>query len=86
MAVVGGAVGQFQDSAESGSVTYDMRDFDSTGMTHVVAEGDRFGMLSALSHDPLQRDILTPVWVGASLHIPDPEKMGTWNTITSGET
>ena len=45
VAVVGGAVGQLQDSAESGSVTYDMRDFDSRGITHVVAEGDRFSML-----------------------------------------
>jgi hypothetical protein len=45
VAVVGGAVGRFQEQAASGSVTYDMRDFDSRGMTHVVAEGDRFTML-----------------------------------------
>jgi amino acid adenylation domain-containing protein len=37
---------------------------------------DRFGMLSALSHDPLQRDVLTPLWLGARLSIPDPERMG----------
>ncbi len=36
---------------------------------------DRFAMLSALSHDPLQRDILTPVFLGAALEIPDPERM-----------
>jgi amino acid adenylation domain-containing protein len=34
---------------------------------------DRHGMLSALSHDPLQRDLLTPLWFGAELVVPDPE-------------
>ncbi|HSF39107.1 MAG TPA: non-ribosomal peptide synthase/polyketide synthase [Thermoanaerobaculia bacterium] len=38
---------------------------------------DRFGMLSALSHDPLQRDLFTPVWLGASLAVPDPERIGS---------
>ena len=38
---------------------------------------DHFSMLSGLSHDPLQRDIFTALWVGASVHIPDPEKIGT---------
>ncbi len=28
---------------------------------------DRFGMLSALSHDPLQRDLFTPLWFGAAI-------------------
>jgi len=37
---------------------------------------DRFGMLSALSHDPLQRDVFTPLWFGASLAVPDPDGMG----------
>lgn len=32
---------------------------------------DRFAMLSGLAHDPLQRDIFTPLWVGASLAVPD---------------
>ncbi|MGH7794618.1 MAG: amino acid adenylation domain-containing protein [Candidatus Binatia bacterium] len=38
---------------------------------------DRFSMLSGLAHDPLQRDIFTPLWVGATLCIPDPEIIGT---------
>jgi len=38
--------------------------------------GDRFGMLSALSHDPLQRDVFTPVWLGARMVLPDPERIG----------
>ncbi|MCK5056391.1 MAG: amino acid adenylation domain-containing protein, partial [Candidatus Aminicenantes bacterium] len=38
---------------------------------------DRFSMLSGLAHDPLQRDIFTSLCIGASLHIPDPEQIGT---------
>ncbi len=38
-------------------------------------ERDRYGMLSALSHDPLQRDLLTPIWFGAELVVPDPESI-----------
>jgi amino acid adenylation domain-containing protein len=38
-------------------------------------ESDRFSMLSGLAHDPLLRDIFTPLWLGATLLIPDPEKM-----------
>ena len=36
---------------------------------------DRFSMLSGLSHDPLLRDIFTPLWVGGTLCIPAPEEM-----------
>ncbi|MFJ4651050.1 aminotransferase class I/II-fold pyridoxal phosphate-dependent enzyme [Nocardia sp. NPDC088792] len=32
--------------------------------------GARFGMCSALGHDPLQRDIMTPLYLGATLVIP----------------
>jgi amino acid adenylation domain-containing protein len=38
---------------------------------------DCFGMLSALSHDPLQRDVFTPIWFGARMVLPDPERIGT---------
>jgi amino acid adenylation domain-containing protein len=38
---------------------------------------DHFSMLSGLAHDPLQRDIFTPLWIGAKLCIPDPEMIGT---------
>lgn len=31
----------------------------------------QFGMLSGVSHDPIQRDIFTPLYFGATLHIPD---------------
>ena len=40
-------------------------------------ESDRFSMLSGLSHDPLQRDIFTPLQLGATLCIPDQEGIGT---------
>ncbi|QEU96930.1 AMP-binding protein [Streptomyces kanamyceticus] len=31
----------------------------------------RFALLSGLGHDPLLRDILTPLWTGGQLHVPD---------------
>jgi amino acid adenylation domain-containing protein len=40
-----------------------------------LSASDRFGMLSGLSHDPLLRDILTPLWLGGTLCIPDPESL-----------
>ncbi|MGD2114725.1 MAG: amino acid adenylation domain-containing protein, partial [Acidobacteriota bacterium] len=41
-----------------------------------LGSGDRFSMLSALSHDPLQRDLFTPAWLGATLVVPDGERLG----------
>ncbi len=38
---------------------------------------DRFSMLSGLAHDPLLRDIFTPLCLGATLCIPDQEQMLT---------
>lgn len=38
---------------------------------------DRFSMLSGLAHDPLQRDIFTPLWLGATICIPDTRTIGT---------
>ena len=42
-----------------------------------VGEGDRFSMLSGLSHDPLQRDMFWPLSIGATIAVPDPELMGS---------
>lgn len=36
---------------------------------------DRFTLLSGLAHDPLLRDIFTPLSIGAQLHIPDSESL-----------
>jgi amino acid adenylation domain-containing protein len=38
-----------------------------------LGEGDRFSVLSGLAHDPLHRDIFTPLQLGASLHVPEPK-------------
>ena len=41
--------------------------------TFGLTADDRFSMISGLSHDPLLRDVFTPIQLGASLHIPDPD-------------
>ncbi|HEV2735933.1 MAG TPA: amino acid adenylation domain-containing protein, partial [Longimicrobiaceae bacterium] len=38
---------------------------------------DRFALLSGLAHDPLLRDVFTPLSLGAALCIPDPRELGT---------
>ena len=40
-----------------------------------LANTDRFSMLSGLAHDPLLRDILTPLWIGGTLSIPNPDNI-----------
>ncbi|KPQ36010.1 MAG: putative non-ribosomal peptide synthetase module [Phormidium sp. OSCR] len=42
-----------------------------------LQECDRFVLLSGLAHDPLLRDIFTPLWLGASLSIPDQDILET---------
>lgn len=43
--------------------------------TFGLGKSDRFSMLSGLSHDPLLRDIFTPLWLGATLCIPEQDGM-----------
>lgn len=38
---------------------------------YMIKAQDRFSMLSGLGHDPLLRDIFTPLWCGACICIPD---------------
>ena len=45
--------------------------------TFDVGVDDRFSMLSALSHDPLLRDIFAPLQLGAALCVPTDEIAGT---------
>ncbi len=40
-----------------------------------LAADDRFSLLSGLAHDPLQRDLFTPLYLGAALVVPDPEDL-----------
>ncbi|GAA6056919.1 hypothetical protein JCM3770_001323 [Rhodotorula araucariae] len=42
-----------------------------------LSEQSRFTMLSGIAHDPIQRDIFTPLFLGASLYIPTAEDIGT---------
>ncbi|MEM8932231.1 MAG: amino acid adenylation domain-containing protein, partial [Acidobacteriota bacterium] len=37
---------------------------------------DRHALLSALAHDPLHRDVFHPLGFGATLAVPDPERIG----------
>jgi len=43
------------------------------GMSHE----ERFTMLSGIAHDPIQRDIFTPLFLGAQLHIPTADDIAT---------
>lgn len=55
-----------------------------------LSDSDRFSMLSGIAHDPIQRDIFTPLFLGASLIVPPAEyitfdRLATWaseNQIT----
>ncbi|KAI9690861.1 MAG: putative NRPS-like protein biosynthetic cluster [Bathelium mastoideum] len=38
-----------------------------------LSENDRFAMLSGIAHDPIQRDIFTPLFLGAQLLVPSKE-------------
>ncbi|HEU0054926.1 MAG TPA: amino acid adenylation domain-containing protein, partial [Longimicrobium sp.] len=38
-----------------------------------LGSGDRFSLLSGLAHDPLHRDVFTPLQIGAAVVAPDPE-------------
>ncbi|HVF59868.1 MAG TPA: amino acid adenylation domain-containing protein [Thermoanaerobaculia bacterium] len=40
-------------------------------------EADRFSLLSGLSHDPLHRDVFTPLQTGGSIAVPDPDRIGS---------
>ncbi len=40
-------------------------------------ENDRYAMFSGLSHDPLQKDIFTPLCFGATICVPDPNEIAS---------
>ncbi|KAI8821825.1 uncharacterized protein EV422DRAFT_586674 [Fimicolochytrium jonesii] len=44
--------------------------------TFGITENERFTMLSGIAHDPIQRDIFTPLFLGAQLRIPTSEDIG----------
>ena len=43
--------------------------------TFGLDESDRFSLLSGIAHDPLHRDVFTPLQLGASVCIPNPEEI-----------
>jgi amino acid adenylation domain-containing protein/non-ribosomal peptide synthase protein (TIGR01720 family) len=43
--------------------------------TFGLQSSDRFSLLSGLAHDPLLRDVFTPLWLGATLCIPEPDTL-----------
>ena len=57
--------------------------FPWMGERFELGENDRFTMLSGIAHDPIQRDIFTPIFFGAELHIPTSEDIGTPGRLAS---
>lgn len=45
--------------------------------TFDLSEKDKFTMLSGIAHDPIQRDIFTPLFLGAELLVPTANDIGT---------
>ncbi|RKP34594.1 hypothetical protein BJ085DRAFT_20706 [Dimargaris cristalligena] len=48
-----------------------------------LSDQDRFTMLSGIAHDPIQRDVFTPFFLGAELHIPTSEDIGIPGQLAS---
>jgi L-aminoadipate-semialdehyde dehydrogenase len=51
--------------------------FDWMAKTFGLSEKDRFTMLSGIAHDPIQRDMFTPIFLGAQLLVPTGDDIGT---------
>jgi L-aminoadipate-semialdehyde dehydrogenase len=45
--------------------------------TFNLSENDKFTMLSGIAHDPIQRDMFTPLFLGATLLVPTQDDIGT---------
>lgn len=43
--------------------------------TFALGPHDRFALLAGLAHDPLLRDVFTPLWLGATLCVPPEEQL-----------
>lgn len=51
--------------------------FDWMSKTFKLNENDKFTMLSGIAHDPIQRDMFTPIFLGAQLLVPTADDIGT---------
>jgi L-aminoadipate-semialdehyde dehydrogenase len=57
--------------------------FDWMAETFKLSKNDKFTMLSGIAHDPIQRDIFTPLFLGAQLLVPSKddiqhERLAEW--------
>lgn len=57
--------------------------FDWMAKTFNLSENDKFTMLSGIAHDPIQRDMFTPLFLGAQLLVPSKndiqnERLAEW--------
>lgn len=60
--------------------------FDWMAKTFNLSENDKFTMLSGIAHDPIQRDMFTPLFLGAQLLVPSKndiqnERLAEWMNI-----
>lgn len=73
-----------EPKAISGSLAPIAHFVDWYQQAYSLSASDRFSMLSGLAHDPLLRDIFTPLILGGSVHIPDaawyadPHELTSW--------
>ncbi|KAF5351008.1 hypothetical protein D9756_008378 [Leucocoprinus leucothites] len=51
--------------------------FPWMGQRFGLSENSKFTMLSGIAHDPIQRDMFTPLFFGAQLHVPTADDIGT---------
>jgi len=57
--------------------------FEWQAATFSIGAGDRVSVLSGLAHDPLLRDLLMPIWTGASCWFPPEEVFTTPGALYS---
>ncbi|KAJ6631061.1 alpha-aminoadipate reductase Lys1p [Mycena sp. CBHHK59/15] len=50
--------------------------FPWMGERFCLTEDSKFTMLSGIAHDPIQRDMFTPLFFGAQLHVPTSDDIG----------
>ncbi|WWD02018.1 L-aminoadipate-semialdehyde dehydrogenase [Kwoniella europaea PYCC6329] len=51
--------------------------FPWMGKRFGLNETSKYTMLSGIAHDPIQRDMFTPLFLGAQLHVPTADDIGT---------
>ena len=57
--------------------------FDWMSQQFNLSSNDKFTMLSGIAHDPIQRDMFTPVFLGAQLLVPTQDDIGTPGRLAS---